>query len=64
MTKEEILKKINDWEEIKIYRYHKYIEAKVELGEDNLATQIAKKEWQEAVQKLSELLDFATKQKF
>ncbi len=44
MNREEILKKINDWEEIKIYRHHKYIEAKIELGEDNLATQIAKRE--------------------
>lgn len=63
MTREEILKKVNDWEEIKIYRHHKYIEAKVELGEDNLATQVAKKEWLEAIEELKKYLDLAVSKK-
>lgn len=61
MKKEEILKKINDWEDAKNYRYYQYIEAKIELGEDNLATQIRKNEWQEAIDTLRYYLDLATK---
>lgn len=44
MTREEILKKINDLEEIKIYKHYRYIEAKIEMGEDSLPAQIAKQE--------------------
>jgi hypothetical protein len=63
MTREEILKKVNDWEEIKIYKYHKYIEAKIELGEDNLATQIAKREWLDAIESLKYYLNLGISEK-
>lgn len=61
MTKEEYVQRLNDAEEIKIYNYHKYIEAKVELGKDNLVTQTRRAEWLASVEDLKQLLDSAIK---
>lgn len=61
MTREEMLKKVNDLEEIKIYNYHKYIEAKIELGEDNFVTKNRKAEWLQSVEDLKECLNLLVK---
>lgn len=64
MTREEILKKINLLEEIKIYKHYEYIKAKIEMGEESLPAQVAKNEWLEIIEELKYYLDLATKQKF